>query len=143
GVVSFRENSGYRVREAPTPDEVALWAEARIVIETQAIRLTHKDTLPPKITELCAINARIASGTDSPSRDEIDRFSEANWAFHRILVSLAENQFLDRAHETLNQGNRFSQVFLGRGVRDRAGVVGEHAAIISLLREGCFDAAAE
>lgn len=142
-LVSLRDNAGYSVREAPTDEEYALWAEARIAIEFEAVLLAKRQSLEEGIKALESANAAIARGTDSPARDEIERFSDANWAFHRALVSLARNRFLMRAHETLYQGKRFSQVFLGHGVRDRAGIVEEHQTIIDLLKKEDFAAAAE
>lgn len=135
GLVSFRENAGYRVKEAPTDAEFALWAEARIAIETRAIELAKPDLIAARLPDLIEANERIASGEDGVDRTAIDRFSDANWTFHQTLVALCDNPFMIRAHETLYVGRRFSQVFLGRGVIDRSRIVAEHLAIIEALQK--------
>ncbi|GAB5374813.1 MAG: GntR family transcriptional regulator [Acuticoccus sp.] len=133
GLVSFRENAGYRVKEAPTDAEYALWSQARIAIETRAVELAKPALIAARLPDLIAANEMIASGDDGVDRTAIDRFSDANWTFHQTLVGLCDNPFMIRAHETLYVGRRFSQVFLGRGVVDRRRIVAEHSAIVEAL----------
>ena len=52
GLVSFRENAGYRVKEAPTDAEYALWSEARIAIETRAIELAKPGLVAASLPDL-------------------------------------------------------------------------------------------
>ncbi len=142
GLVSFRENAGYRVKEAPTDLEYAQWAEARVAIETRAVELAKPAAIAERLPDLVASNARIADGDEGVGRTSIRRFSDANWDFHRALVALCDNPFLARAHETLYVGQRFSQVFLGVGVVERRRIVMEHQAIIEALERGDTRAAA-
>lgn len=143
GILTFRENVGYRVQDAPTDEEFALWAEARIDIETLALRRCHKKPDSGTITHLTALNDAIRQDPGGAGTPEIQRFSDANWSFHRALVELSGNPFLLKAHETLYQGTRFSRVFLGRGIPNLDRILTEHRHIIEALAAGEIEAAAQ
>lgn len=140
-LVVFKENTGYRVAPAPTEEEFIQWATARVIIETQSLLLHQGSIDAGMISRLKRANDRIASGDEGSSVTQMTEFRDANWEFHKVLVGLAGNEFLSAAHETLYRGRRFSQIFLGRGVIDRAQIVEEHQEIIDALEAGALDTA--
>jgi DNA-binding GntR family transcriptional regulator len=136
GQLRFVDNIGYSVPEMPTARDYTDWAVARLVVESNALLYVLGPIDARLVDEAEAINDRIhdtAFGSDAAG---VRAYSEANWAFHSKLISLARNPLLDEAHARLFRAPQFSRIFLGRGVPNKARVVAEHAKVLRRLRRG-------
>ena len=143
GQLVFVHNIGYRLPDAPTPQQYLDWAVARVVVETNALLYILGPVDPGTLDEAEAINAQIRDTDFGTGAAGIRRFSELNWRFHARLLALARNPLLDEVHARLYAAPQFSRIFLGRGIRHQAKVAAEHQRVVAMLRHGDLDAAAE
>jgi len=143
GQLVFTHNIGYRLPDVPTPQQYMDWAVARVVVETNALLYILGPVDPRLLDEADAINAQIRHTDFGTGTAGVRKFSELNWRFHARLLALARNPLLDDLHARLYAAPQFSRIFLGRGILHQARVAAEHQKVITMLRRGELQAAAE
>jgi DNA-binding GntR family transcriptional regulator len=133
-LVTHVSNKGYRVAPAPEPVEMRQLFEARLVLEVGALELGFTNITPAVVNEMQAINDRIRAGTYGPKFDHFRDFIVLNADFHRLLVGLSRNTFIEDAYARLGYHQRVAQTLYGRGPDNHDMVVDEHNTIIDALR---------
>jgi len=136
GQLLFSDNIGYRLPEPPTPQQYTDWAVARVVVESNALLYILGPIDPRILDEAQAVNEEIRTSNFGTGPTGIRKFSELNWRFHALLLSLARNPLLDEVHTRLYASPQFSRIFLGRGILNQAKVVAEHRKVLKQLRSG-------
>jgi DNA-binding GntR family transcriptional regulator len=134
GLATFTDNVGYRVTPRPTSADYHNWMQARLVIEVGAMQ-TISEVDEGAIARLSAINQQIASADFGKQFEGVRRFSELNREFHRELIALCRNPFLQRAYDQIWLGAQFSRVHYERGVLDQEAITREHDQILRALRK--------
>lgn len=140
-LVSFEPNKGYRVAAPPDLSELAQLFDARLMLETGALRHSSPAGLSGAINELERINGLIANGRYGRSFDGYIEFVKLNAQFHLTIVKLCANPFILDAYDRLGYHQRILQTLNGRGVPDIDQIVIEHEAIIAALVSGSIEQA--
>lgn len=137
GIVEHRPRVGAVIRALSHGELVELY-EMRIVLERTAAQMAAKHCVKAEIDALDALNDRIEDERENP-----DLGAALNQDFHRGLYLAGRNRFLLEAARALNS----SLLLLGPTTYRAPGrievVVREHRAIISALRDGDPQAAAD
>ena len=142
GLATFTDNVGYRVAPRPSSADYHNWMQARLVIEIGAMQAVS-EVDEGAIARLNAINQQIASADFGKQFEGVRRFSELNREFHRELIALCRNPFLQRAYDQIWLGAQFSRVHYERGVLDQAAITREHDQILRALRKSDLPLARE
>lgn len=142
GLATFTDNIGYRVAPRPTSADYNNWMQARLVIEVGAMQAVS-EVDEGAIARLSAINQKIASADFGKQFEGVRHFSELNREFHRELIALCRNPFLQRAYDQIWLGAQFSRVHYERGVLDQEAIAREHDKILRALRKGDLASARE
>ena len=137
GVVEHKPRVGAVVRTLGQQEIVELY-EMRIVLETTAATMAAKHAAAAEIRTLQSLNADMQEAAEDPTRVAI-----LNRTFHRCIMQAARNQFLSHSYHALSH----ALILLGKTTLETptrvATIVAQHADIITGLREGDPDAAAE
>ncbi|MBX3540306.1 MAG: GntR family transcriptional regulator [Chelatococcus sp.] len=133
-LVTHESNKGYRVAPAPEGFEMRKLFEARLVVELGALEQGFANLTDALVEQLAAINATIRNGDYGPEFASFRDFIDRNAHFHRLIVGLAQNPFIDEAYSTLGYHQRVAQTLFGRGPDNLDMIVSEHDTIVEALR---------
>jgi DNA-binding GntR family transcriptional regulator len=136
GLLEYDANRGYRVASRLTPDELRGLFEARLVLETSALRFglpVAKATLVPQLRR---INDALAHSVVGKRFVTYREALELNDEFHLLLLGSSGNRRLARAYELLNYGPGVARELSGRGLLGLDILVAEHEAIIRAIEAG-------
>ena len=135
GLVEVTPYRSVRVAPMSIADVVELFS-VRAVLEGHAIRLAGANEGARLAHHLEQINARLG---EAAGRNNYAELSEANWEFHRFVLSRASNFHLERLLEDIwAKCSRYRAGFRLIEGRDKA-VQREHADIIDAVRRGNGD----
>lgn len=129
GLLTLEPNRGFRVRPLDTKDIFDLY-EARVVIESAAVRLACRRAEPEAVETLAHFWDEVTSLTNRPPA-ELLGYDET---FHERLAALSGNTELPRALKSINARIHFVRwMDLEREDR-RATTYTEHANLLEALR---------
>lgn len=134
-MVDFERNKGYRVTAPPSPDDVKMWQDARLVIECGTIEYAAALTTVSDVVELKAINEMIRSREFGPGQSPLVDFMELNNRFHKKIFDIAANPVLLKMYFEMNYGPQVTRQLTRTGVDDKSEIVEEHDAIIDALAD--------
>ena len=138
GLVTVRPRRG-AVVSALSAGEFREAYEVREALETLAARLAVPRLAPDEVE-------RLQSLVDEQARraveGDVERFFQANQAFHELIVSASGNRTLQEMHRQLvgHMGRYRTRSLVLRGTLKRS--VGEHRAIMRAIRAGDAEKAA-
>ncbi|MEL6678765.1 MAG: GntR family transcriptional regulator [Pseudomonadota bacterium] len=128
GIVEHRPRIGAIVRSLSHAEVVELY-EMRAVLERTAAEMAAQHAAAAEVDVLDDLNAAIAAETEHPHRA-----AAINQDFHRAIYHATRNRFLLEAARTLNN----ALMLLGPTTLEDRGrittVVGQHAEIITAIR---------
>lgn len=134
-------NRGFAVAPLLTITTYHQLFEIRRLLETHAASQAR-----PAVEDLRALeraHKRMAGLRPSADYAMYRRFNQLDGDFHRRVVALGGNPYVDNAWRALHFHLQMSRLYAGQGVIDHADAAGEHATIIRALTEGDADAAAQ
>jgi len=135
-LVTFEPNKGYRVAPKPDPVELEHLFQARLILETGAVRDGLANVTPDVLERLSQINRRLAAIAPGTSAEQNRAFIVENERFHQELVGLCRNPFVIDAYNRLGYHQRIMQTLYRQGDPDAPRVIREHDEIIDALRDG-------
>lgn len=132
GLLTSERNRGLFVMELADDDIRDVYA-ARTAIESAAaiivLRRREQDALR-ELREACEAMSRAANDAD------LVTFSDADLAFHEVLVHHSDSQRLIRMHDTLLAETRMCLTRLQEKYRPPSEVAKEHAGIVDAIEAG-------
>lgn len=149
GLVTRVALKGYRVAPPLSPGAMAELMDARILLETEAVRRAC-DHLASVVPELEAVHARhrqvvaeLHAQDPDPARRAAsisDHFA-ADWKFHQTILDHCGNRYLRQLVDYLAPRIHRQRQAVGHGLTDAANAVEEHGRILDAYRAGDTDQA--
>ena len=129
GLVTHEPRHGFRVREV-SATEVRQIYEVRALLERQVVLGLAGRVTPALVAELRAANATMKAHR---AAGEVERYIEANIAFHAVLRAHAPNEPLGRALDVVYEmAEPIRHALLQRSLRTSQAAE-QHDAIVALL----------
>ncbi|WP_306231300.1 GntR family transcriptional regulator [Agrococcus beijingensis] len=151
GLVSREALKGYRVAPPLGPAALSELFDARLMLETEAMRLAmpHAAVLLPQLRQahelhhewVERVTEAMHSG-DGAARTTRGYFA-ADAAFHRAIFDCASNRFLLAMHDDLGALTHRMRQTVIRGVSDVEEAHAEHAAVLEAIERGDAASAVE
>lgn len=135
GLLRSEPHRGLFVKELDE-EEVRDLYTARTAVESAAARILAREASNTAIAELrgaCALMHSAAEASD------LERLSDADLAFHELLVRSSRSSRLHRMHETLIAETRMCLTALEGSYRDPREQVIEHSVIVDAIEAGAED----
>jgi DNA-binding GntR family transcriptional regulator len=152
GLVTRAALKGYRAAPPLSSRAMAELVDARTVLELAAVRgavpMTNSAVQELKAAHtdhmLSADNVKqVTAKGESPAWSDMRRYYDADWAFHRVILSHCGNRFLLQMADSLSpQVHRLRQS-VGHGLTDVDQAVAEHALVLRAVAAGDRQAAEE
>jgi DNA-binding GntR family transcriptional regulator len=122
----------------PVPaDEAEHVITARFVVETAAVRMLASRDRTSLMTDLRAALGRQAVHADA---DEVDEFTIADAAFHRMFVEAAGNPLLEGFYDTLRDRQlRMTSTSVQRDRAQMQRIISQHTELAELVEAGDAD----
>jgi DNA-binding GntR family transcriptional regulator len=138
-LVSQDTNRGFTV--APLLDRAAYHQlfEVRHLLETHAI--THATPDPQRAERLVAMAERMPAMEHGAFYSDFRDFSHTDREFHRTLIEMAGNPFIQRAWDDLHFHLHVGRLYVGVGVIDFSDALEEHRAIARAVHAGDMERA--
>lgn len=139
GLVTHEPRHGFRVRKA-SPDEVRQIYEVRALLEKQVVLGLVGRATPVLTAELHAANVTMKAHR---AAGDVERYIEANIAFHAILRAHAPNEPLGRALDVVYEmAEPMRHALLQKSLR-MSKAAEQHDEIIALIEAGRMADAAD
>lgn len=139
GLVTIRPRRGAVVTGLDRQEFLEAY-QVREALEVLAIRLAVRNRTDRLLTTLDRLMKEM---NDAADHNDVDRFFEANSAFHRAFVDASDNRKLQQVHAqvvgTMGRYRRRSLALRG----DLRPSIEEHRRIVAAVRDGDEDSAAE
>ena len=139
GLLRSEPHRGLFVKELDE-EEVRDLYTARIAVESAAARILAREA---PASALAQLRAACAQMDDAANASDLERLSDADLAFHELLVSSSCSSRLRRMHETLIAETRMCLTALEGSYRDPRDQVREHSLIVDAVEDGAEDRIAE
>lgn len=133
GLLKFVPNKGYTVAPRLSGEERRRLFEARTLIERAAVSLAVRHATPEQIDQLCQLNTRIGKLSSKRRESVQQQFLFLNHEFHRTLLQMTGNEYLEKAYESLSFDLLMTRDDAERVV-DYGKLHSEHAQIIEMIR---------
>lgn len=130
GIVRSEPNRGLFVIELDDDDIRDVYL-ARSAIERAAVRAILQRDTDEAVAALLQPLRQMVEAAEGP---DLRALSDADLAFHEVLVDLAQSPRLRRMHQTLLVETRMCMAELERTYQRPEGVVDEHRGIVEALR---------
>ena len=135
GFLTFQNNRGFFCRSL-TPKYIQDLYEARVAVESEALRLSVRRAKDSEIAELGAYLEQTEA--EYESADDPDARLEMDETFHMRLVRLSGNSELERALRSLNDRIRYIRLIDLKRMHDKAatrvpGELSAHSRILMAL----------
>jgi DNA-binding GntR family transcriptional regulator len=138
-LVRQKANHGFVVSELLTAAELHQLFDVRHVLEVHAV---SNISLPNEgVTQLKRLADQMSSTPDGAAYSDYKDYLFLDNDFHRTLVGLAGNAFLQKAWQDLHVHLHLSRLYTGVGLIDKKDSAGEHNEIVDALLQGNKDAA--
>lgn len=133
-------NRGFAVAPLLTSTTYHQLFAIRRLLETHAA--AHARPTAEDLRGLERAHKRMAALKPSADYAMYRRFNQLDGDFHRRVVALGANPYVDNAWRALHFHLQMSRLYAGEGVIDHADAAREHATIIRALSEGDTEGAA-
>ncbi|SFK99704.1 transcriptional regulator, GntR family [Paenibacillus sp. 1_12] len=133
-LVIFEPNKGYRVSGILDDQRLMEMLEARILIETHAIRCVIRSNYTHIVDELFRLNDQISSIKMGSSYKEVLEFNQLDHRFHLTLVHAAGNSFLTDAYGGMHCHLHIARFYHVRGEVDQREAAAEHFDIVEAIK---------
>lgn len=138
-LVTQNSNRGFTVTPLLSEHRYHQLFAVRSVLEDYAIRSAEPE--PSYISRLEELVSQMPEMKRGPVYQDFREFNEADQEFHRILVSMANNDLLLDTWEGLHFHLHVGRLYAGAGVIDFREALQEHESIVSGVRADDRDAA--
>lgn len=133
-LVVLEPNKGYRVSDILDAEKMAQMLEARILLETHAIRSMIRLNNIHVTEEMSRLNEQMfTNDTDSANKKILD-FTHLDQQFHQSIINAGGNPFLCEAFEGLHCHLHIGRFYHVRGEVDQKEAPSEHLEIIEAIR---------
>jgi DNA-binding GntR family transcriptional regulator len=133
-LVILEPYKGYRVSGILDEQQMMEMLEARILIETHAIRNIIRCNRLYIVDEMFRLNEQISSIKMGSSYKEVLEFNQLDQQFHSTLVHAGENSFLSDAYGGLHCHLHIARFYHVRGEVDQREAAAEHLEIVEAIR---------
>lgn len=151
GLVSRLALRGYRVAPSLSEHEISDLADARNLIELNALdkALERRELLLPKLREAHQRHVEVVAALErlGDAEAEADRISnlrhyfETDWAFHIAIIDHADNPFVRRMADTLGAHVHRMRQTVQHGLTDSREAVAEHGHVLQAIVDDDADGA--
>lgn len=140
GYVEIVPRRGMRV-SALSPRDIREITEVLACFEVEAAERAAARRVAPE--ELAALDGAIAAMDRALEAQDLDRWNEADFRFHRLLIECSGNRHLiETAHRFLDKANRYRTLTTAHRLPPVYSNV-NHAAVVEAIRRGDPQSAAE
>jgi len=143
GMVTHRQNYGYRVAPVLPLDEYQALVDVRALIEPYCAARAAEFISDAQLADLEGFQALMEQAATGPTTIEYRPYLRADIRFHRNIATAARNQFAVSAFDGWNIHFFRFQRFGGRSVADAEQSHIEHRAILAAIRSHDPEAAKE
>ena len=133
-LVILEPNKGYRVSGILDDQSMMEMLEARILIESDAIRSVIRSNHLHILDEMYRLNDQISSIKMGSSYKEVLEFNQLDHQFHFTLVHAAGNSFLSDAYGGMHCHLHIARFYHVRGEVDQREAAAEHLEIVEAIR---------
>ncbi|MDW0117477.1 GntR family transcriptional regulator [Sporosarcina thermotolerans] len=132
-LVILEPNKGYSVSGILDEESITKMLEARILLETHAIRNIIRSNNLGVIEELSELTEQMFSVSGSINKKILD-FTHLDQEFHRSILKAGENSFLLEAYEGMHCHLHIGRFYHIKGELDQKDAPTEHLEIIEAIR---------
>lgn len=132
-LVVFEPNKGYRVSDILDRESMNQMFEARLLIESHAVRTVIRRGDRDIVRELASLNEKLSRIDTKSSYSEVLAFNQLDHLFHRTLVERCGNPFLLEAYEGMHCHLHIARFYHLRGEVDQKEAAEEHREIIEAV----------
>lgn len=143
GLVDREALRGYRVAPALQVDELALLIDARLAIEPVNTHRACSRAQPSMLAELDSVLAAQEAAPTGPAYPNYRQYLDADRAFHEVINFGGGNPFLSYSFRALNGHIQRFRLFHEHRVDDAVQTLDEHRAVLTAMRAGQAEDAAE
>ncbi|MGG1573209.1 GntR family transcriptional regulator [Fictibacillus sp. NRS-1165] len=133
-LVVLEPNKGYRVSAILDDYHMAQMLEARILMETHAVRSIIRSNRLTIIDELLRLTERMFTINSGCTNKKILDFTHLDQQFHLALMRAGENPFIYEAYEKMHCHLHIGRFYHVKGEVDQKEAPSEHMNIIQAIR---------
>lgn len=132
-LVILEPNKGYRVSGILDAENITKMLEARILLETHAIRNIIRLNNLSVTEEMTRLNEQMYSISGSINKKILD-FTHLDQQFHHAIMKAGGNSFLFEAYEAMHCHLHIGRFYHVKGELDQKDAPAEHMEIIEAIR---------
>ncbi|CAN7441076.1 GntR family transcriptional regulator [Peribacillus frigoritolerans] len=133
-LVILEPNKGYRVSDILDAENMAKMLEARILLETHAVRNMIRLNNVSVTEEMAALTDEMFSTNTGASNKKILDFTHLDQQFHHAIMKAGGNSFLYEAYKGLHCHLHIGRFYHVKGEVDQKDAPSEHMEIIDAIR---------
>ncbi|MCK2016202.1 GntR family transcriptional regulator [Peribacillus frigoritolerans] len=133
-LVILEPNKGYRVSDILDTENMAKMLEARILLETHAVRNIIRLNNVSVTEEMAALTDEMFSTNTGASNKKILDFTHLDQQFHHAIMNAAGNPFLFEAYKGMHCHLHIGRFYHVKGEIDQKDAPSEHMEIIEAIR---------
>ncbi|AMM93423.1 hypothetical protein UP17_13870 [Peribacillus simplex] len=133
-LVILEPNKGYRVSDILDTENMAKMLEARILLETHAVRNIIRLNNVSVTEEMAALTDEMFSTNTGASNKKILDFTHLDQQFHNAIMNAAGNPFLFEAYKGMHCHLHIGRFYHVKGEIDQKDAPSEHMEIIEAIR---------
>ncbi|MDQ0221158.1 GntR family transcriptional regulator [Peribacillus cavernae] len=133
-LVVSEPNKGYRVSDTLDDDSMTKMLEARILMETHAVRNIIRSNHLSVTEEMSRLTEQMSSINVVSSNKEGLHFTHLDQQFHYSMMNRGENSFLSEAYEGMHCHLHIGRFYHLKGIVDQRETTAEHWEIIEAIR---------
>ncbi|MDN4634164.1 GntR family transcriptional regulator (plasmid) [Priestia megaterium] len=133
-LVILEPNKGYRVSDILDNDNMIKMLEARILMETHAVRNIIRNNHISVTEKMAQLTEQMSSMVIGSSYKKVLEFTHLDEQFHYTLLNAAGNPFLSEAYEGMHCHLHIARFYHVKGKVDQKQAPAEHMEIIEAIR---------
>lgn len=139
GLVKRAAHKGYRVAPPLSAEQMEELVDARLVLETGAIKRAMNDQQSLSIDLHAAFDQHLQAAQQLDSargvqdRDKIHAYFDADWSFHQVILDHSGNRYINRSVNALAFTIHRMRQTIGRGTTDADIAIEEHRKILEAV----------
>ncbi|MBD8137825.1 GntR family transcriptional regulator [Peribacillus frigoritolerans] len=133
-LVILEPNKGYRVSDILDTENMAKMLEARILLETHAVRNIIRLNNVSVTEEMAALTDEMFSTNTGASNKKILDFTHLDQQFHHTIMNAGGNPFLFEAYKGMHCHLHIGRFYHVKGEIDQKDAPSEHMEIIEAIR---------
>lgn len=133
-LVILEPNKGYRVSDILDTENMAKMLEARILLETHAVRNIIRLNNVSVTEEMAALTDEMFSTNTGASNKKILDFTHLDQQFHHAIMNAGGNPFLFEAYKGMHCHLHIGRFYHVKGEIDQKDAPSEHMEIIEAIR---------